>query len=112
MLKSLSSKPRIISVAVRIPLLRGHKTSYEVKLSNKTERVFNKWDDLINFMCFPPERGPELFTLCFTNRGEWVTFSDTSTNEDEEALNTPILYECTDCGIRPDFTITISHDQV
>ncbi len=90
----------LTATAIRIPNLRRtkQKATYEVKLSNKTEHVFHKWDDLIAFMQFPAERGPELFTACFSNRGEWVEFTDEMTDEDDSAMNTPLLYECSVCG--------------
>ena len=99
-LRHRPDKAKILPTAVRIPKLRHkkQKATYEVKLSNKTERVFHKWDELVTFMGFPPDRGPELFTTCFTNRGEWVEFSDEAEEGDDEALNTPLLYECSICS--------------
>jgi hypothetical protein len=86
-------------IAVRITNPhRNGVAHYEIRLANNAERVFHKWNHLIKFMYFPVERGPELFAICFTNRGEWVEFSEVAEEHDDEALNTPILYECAKCA--------------
>ena len=98
----LTHKSQVTPVAARIPNLRHRKSkpSYEVRLSDKTERTFHTWNEFVGFMHFPPERGPELFGVLMPNRGEWVEFSgeeDVDT-EEEEALHTPILYSCSQCA--------------